>query len=172
MPITIFARVEDAGGPRGPEISTVSMELDPTTTIANVAPAVRAFAQLIDPLIAGRITAAGFTFEVDLTGLGLTQITSVLADVQEKATFAFRTAGGFIKRISLPTFNETLFVGVGAQHEVDLTDSDVAAFIDAMEDGIDVSGTGGTGVVGVVDSRDEDLTELIYANQTFVNRRG
>lgn len=172
MPITLYVRVADAGGPTGPGTSLITVELDPAVAVTNLSNAVEALALLVEPLIMGQIVAAGFTIEVPLNGVIVGAAANVLADVQEKAVFAFRTANGFLKRISIPTFAETLFTGGGSGHDVDITDPDVAAFVDAMEDGIDLAAAGGVGLVGVVDTRDEDLVSLESAVQLFVNRRG
>lgn len=172
MPITLFVRIADAGGPTGPDTSVITVELDPDVSITNLVNATEALALLIEPLITGQIVGAGFTLEVPLNGVIVGAAANVFADVQEKAVFAFRTANGFLKRISIPTFAETLFTGGGSGHDVDLTDPDVAAFVDAMEDGIDLAPAGGIGLVPVVDTRDEDLVSLESAVQLFVNRRG
>jgi hypothetical protein len=172
MPINIYVRIADAGGPNGPDTSVVSVEINPETALSNLVNTVEAFALLVEPLITGQIVAAGFTIEVPLDGVIVGAAANVFADVQEKAVFAFRTAGGFLKRISIPTFAETLFTFGGAGHEVDTTDPDVAAFIDAMEDGIDLAASGGLGLVAVVDSRDDDIVSIESASQLFVNRRG
>lgn len=172
MPISIYVRIADAGGPTGPDTSVVSVEINSDTALANLVNTVEAFALLVEPLITGQIVAAGFNIEVPLDGVIVGAAANVFADVQEKAVFAFRTASGFLKRISIPTFAETLFTLGGAGHTVDTTDPDVAAFIDAMEDGIDLAASGGIGLVEVVDSRDDDITNLESASQLFVNRRG
>lgn len=171
MPITAFLRVQDAGGPNGPETTVISVELPTATTPANALVAVRALATLIDPLTSGVIVGAGVTLEADLTGLSLDTVASVLADVQEKATFAFRTAAGKLKKISIPAFVETLFTGGGSGHDVDLTDTDVAAFVDAIETGIDLTLAGGTGTVAPVDTNDSDVVSLESALQTWGKTR-
>lgn len=172
MPITLYVRVADAGGPSGPDTSVITVELHPETSMANLVNATEALALLIEPLISGQIIAAGFTIEVPLNGVIVGAAANVFADVQEKAVFAFRTANGFLKRISIPTFAEVLFNQGGAGHDVDLTDPDVAAFVDAMEDGIDLAAAGGIGLVPVVDTRNEDLVSLESAVQYFSQRRG
>jgi hypothetical protein len=175
MPISIFVRIQDAGPDDGtgkPGTSLVTCELHPETAFANLTNAVEAFALLVEPLILGQIVGAGFTIEVPVSGVIVGAAADVFADIQEKAVFAFRTAGGFLKKISIPTFNEGLFVGGGSSGMVDITDPDVAAFVDGMIDGIDLAASGGLGLVAVVDTRDDDVAQLESASQLFVNRRG
>src|SRR3972149_1428064 len=88
------------------------------------------------------------------------------ADVQEKARFVFRTVGGFFKSISLPTFVESLF-SAGSK-DVDLTDTDVAAFVTAMIAGITVASTE---TVEPSDVREADITELEAASEAWGNAR-
>lgn len=175
MPISLFVRIQDAGSGDGsgkPGTSLVTCEINPETSFANLTNAVEAFALLVEPLIMGQIVGAGFTIEVPVNGVIVGAAADVFADVQEKAVFAFRTINGHLKRISIPTFNEVFFSGGGAGSTVDITEPDVAAFVDAMIDGIDLAASGGLGLVQVVDTRDEDVVLLESATQLFVNRRG
>lgn len=172
MALSVFIRVRDAGGGDKPGTSIISVEIPLATTPANAIAFARGLTTFVDPLTEGLIEAAGVTFEVDLAGLGLDTVASALADVQERAIFAFRTAAGKLKRIGIPCFLETLFNGAGALDTVDTADTDVAAFITAMEDGIDVTAFGGTGIVAPVDTNNSDLATFESANQQFVNRRG
>lgn len=175
MPLTAFVRVRDAGGTGAgdrPGTSIISVEIPTATTPANAIAFARGLADITAPLMVGGIIGAGVTFEVDLSSLSLDEVGTALADVQERAVFAFRTAAAKIKRIGIPTFNENLFTGAGAYSSVDLTDTDVQAFVTAMEDGIDVSGYGGTGTVAPVDTNNSDLVTLETATQDFSSRRG
>lgn len=175
MPLTAFVRVRDAGGVDAgdkPGTSLISVEIPTATTPANAIAFARGLADVVAPLMVGGILGAGMTFEVDLSSLSLDEVGTALADIQERAVFAFRTAAGKLKRIGIPTFNENLFTGAGAYATVDLTDTDVQAFVTAMEDGIDVSGYGGTGTVSPVDTNNSDLATLETAKQDFTTRRG
>lgn len=175
MPLTAFVRIRDAGGAAAgdkPGTSIVSVEIPLATTPANALAFARGLADIVSPLIVGGIIGAGVTFEVDLSSLSLDEVGTALADVQERAVFAFRTLAGKVKRIGIPTFNENLLQGAGAYGNVDLTDTDVQAFVTAMEDGITLTGYGGTGVVAPVDTNDSDLVLLETASQDYSSRRG
>ncbi|MCZ7545743.1 MAG: hypothetical protein M5R40_20485 [Anaerolineae bacterium] len=126
-------------------------------------------ALLIDPLVVGALTRIGVTRDVDLPG-GLAASASANADVEEGARFQFRTENGFFSGLRLPTFDESK-IAAGTRG-VDLADGDVAAFVAAMEDGLDLSGVGGTGTVQPCDARDEDLLALEFAREQFLSSRG
>jgi len=175
MPLTAFVRVRDAGGDAAgdkPGTSLVTVEIPLATTPANAIAFAKGLADVVAPLMVGGIVGAGVTFEVDLSSLSLDEVGTALADVQEKAVFAFRTAANKLKRIGIPTFNENLLQGAGAYANVDLTDTDVQAFVTAMEDGILLTGYGGTGTVAPVDTNDSDLALLETATQAYSSRRG
>lgn len=161
MPITLFYVVTD-----GNDTSRIEIDIPTATTLANTLSAVGAFAALINPLVQGGLLSAGFTVETDVSGTwGV--VHQLLADVQEKAEFVFRTAGGFIKRLNLPTVNEAIFAGGGNSPQVDTSDEDVAAFITAMTDGVTVNAT----VVAPVDSRGDDIASLSDARENWGKRR-
>lgn len=125
MASTIFYTIEDADGDQ----SVISIPVAFVDTIdgAGMAYAVGYGWPIINALISGHLVKAGITVEVDIAGF-TNAAADVLSDVQEKAEFVYRAVGGFLKRISLPTFTETFFTGSGAGKEVDVTQSAVTAF--------------------------------------------
>lgn len=149
--IELFVNFEDESG----DTATRSWYLDAGTSLADAALVVPALVSLIEPLIVGGITGAGFTVSVDIAGLGV-GVAGALSDIEEAARFAYRTVNGFIWRKTIPTLDEGKVIA--GSDNIDLTDSDVLAFNAAMTDGIDVSGAGGSGTIQFVDSRAEDLT--------------
>lgn len=162
MAVFLFYTVQDGKGQK----STTRIPFDDATDLLENATAVAtAFAGVINPLLNGGLASAGVTAEIDLSaGWGPTAL--LVSDVQEKAEFAWRTVGGFIKRMNLPTFIEDFF-NVGAS-TVDLSDPDVVAFVNAMEDGLTVGGT----LYQPTDDREEDLVSLEYATENWGKRRG
>lgn len=163
MPVILYYTLQDADG----DPSTVEIPLQSSTALAQAALAVEVMWDLINPLVTGTLVAAGFKVEASI-GTFTNAAANVLSDVQEKAEFAFRTVNGFLKRLNLPTFDETLFAGGGSSKEVDITDSDVLAFTAAMTAGFEAS-TGNT--VTPVDSRNEDLVTLVSAVENWGKRR-
>lgn len=132
MAVTLFYTITDADG----DASTVTIPIDDTNfTLANSAQVISQGWSAINALISGHLLTAGYTVEVDITGF-INDAADVLSDVQEKAEFVFRSVNGFIKRISLPTVLETMFVGGGSGKEVDTAQTAVATFITRMTDGL------------------------------------
>lgn len=158
VPYSITLSISDAKGDQ----SLVTIPLKSTTTVANAIDFAEAIIPLIAPLVNGVLRAAEVSIPVSYTPW---PAVASIADVQERARFSFRTVNGFLKHLSLPTFLEGLFSP--GTREVDLTDTDVAAFVTAMTDGLTVNAT----VVEPSDTRDEDLTELEAATEAWGRSR-
>ncbi|HEX2898414.1 MAG TPA: hypothetical protein VHS96_01725, partial [Bacteroidia bacterium] len=129
-------------------------------------------AESIRLLTTGGLYKAGVSFEIDLSasnpGLGFAgwgPVATLASDVQERAEFVFQTANGFLKRLNLPTIDESIFVPNSSV--VDTSDPDVAAFVTAMEDGITVNAT----LIQPVDLRGEDITTLVSATENWGKAR-
>jgi len=124
---------------------------------------------ILNPLVNGQLVGASVTLEADITDF-VNAAPAAIADVQEKAEFVFKSLDGFLKRITLPTFIETLFTSSGAGKVVDTTQTDVAAFITMMEGGVDDGGV--TPVeINPTTSHFEDLTGLVSARQAWGKNR-
>jgi hypothetical protein len=164
MPVSVYYTIVDDKGDK----STVEVPLPDATALTDVEIFVEQMGLLIDPLVQGGIVGAGFRVEASVASF--TNVASTIADVQEKGRFLFRTAGNWLKSLSLPTFSD-LLINPGS-NTVDETDTDVAAFITAMEDGIDLSGAGGSGVIQPSDYRGDDIATLEKAVEAWGNARG
>lgn len=125
MATTIFYTVAD--GDNDPSVISIPVSFVDTLDGAGLAYAVGYGWDIINPLINGTLINAGITIQVDIAGFTNTAAAAI-SDVQEKAEFVFHAVGGFLKRISLPTFIETFFTGSGAGKEIDVTQSAVTAF--------------------------------------------
>jgi hypothetical protein len=165
MAFTILYTIEDGKG----KTSTSEINVPSTLAFADVVTFAGSMASLIDPLIVGAIRRIGIAFTIDLPS-GLNASPASGADIEEGARFQFRTENGFFSSLRLPTFLETLMNPGTTQ--VDLTDTDVAAFVTAMTSGIDVDPGAGTTTVAPCDKRDEDLTALDFAKEQFLSSRG
>lgn len=149
-------------------IATTEVQIPTSITLANATIFAQQLALLIDPIISGIITRIGIAVSVTLPG-GLNVTPNAGSDVEEGALFSFVTANNFRKQLRIPTFNETQILS-GTQ-AVNTADTDVAAFITAMTDGILLTGAGGTGTPTPVDTRAEDLTALDFARESFQSTR-
>lgn len=159
VPYTVSLSISDAKG----DISIVSIPLKSSTLLVDAVDAAEALIPIVQPLVNGALRAADISIPISFTPWAAAASTS---DVQEKARFVFRTVGGWLKHLSLPSFIEGFFIP--GTHEVDLTDTDVAAFVTAMTDGVTVPSTN---TVEPSDTRDEDLTELEAAVEAWGNAR-
>ena len=124
-------------------------------------------AQLVSNISQCQITNVSTTFAIDLSGLSLKAAASAVADVAQKAYFAFRSAvTGFSKRLRIPTLDENR-VNAGSD-TLDTSHATVAAFVTAMESGIAVTG----GTIPPTTERMQDLVALEEAREVFRRHRG
>jgi len=118
---------------------------------------------LIMPLITGILIRADLVHTVvpeDVFPTWSNNVVDLLSDIQEKAKFTW--AGTWQNTrfvLSLPTVREVIFTNSGAGKIVDITDSDVAAFLAFM--------LTSSADFTMVDSHQWDLTKLESAVQHF-----
>lgn len=167
MATTIFYTIEDADGDQ----SVISIPVSFVDTIdgAGLAFAVAYGWPIINALVSGHLVNAGITIEMDISGF-TNAAADVLSDVQEKAEFVYRAVGGFIKRVSLPTFIETFFTGSGAGKEVDVTQSQVTAFNTLMISGFHEASVSTDPLTPTTDHA-EDITTFIEGHQSWGKNR-
>lgn len=167
MASTIFYTIEDADGDQ----SVISIPVSFLSTLDGdaFAFAVEYGWDIINPLLNGTLIKAGITVEVDIAGF-TNVAAAVVADVQEKAEFVFRAVGGFIKRISLPTFIETFFTGAGAGKEVDVTQAQVTAFNTLITAGFHEALVSTEPLTPVTDHM-EDITTFVEGHQSWGRNR-
>jgi hypothetical protein len=160
---TLFFVLQDADN----DPSRVEIEIPSSTSATNALALVPVVGELIHDIVNGGLVKAGITIEVD-TGVafaGWGPVATLIADIQEKAEFSFRTVQGNLKKINLPTFLEDLFIP--QTKEVDTSDPAIAAFVTAMEDGLTVNST----LVQFTDQRGEDLLYLEGAVENWGKAR-
>jgi hypothetical protein len=166
MAIGILFTFRDGKG----ETSSTQVNLPSSTSTADAILFGQQMATLLDPMINGAIARVGIVLDVDVSGLGLTASASGISDVEEGARFQFRTSGNHFTSMRVPTFIDTLITAGG--NAVDQVNVDVAAFLTAMEGGIDLTGVGGSGTVAPSDTRDEDIVATTSAKEAFQSSRG
>ena len=165
VPFQFFYNVSDADG----DTSRVTIDVDPTgMTLAQIAGVAQNGWDLINPLVTGHLESVGLTIDIDTTGF-TNAVANVLSDVQEGAEFLWKSATGFIKRMTLPTFDETLFTSAGAGKQVDTSDANVLAFEAGMLAGLTPDAVN---FFDVVTSHGEDIATLNKGVQKFgANRK-
>lgn len=153
----LWVRIRDADG----DVSTSQFNFPGSFTLTNIQEFAADFLPLVDAVIHGRIEEAGITVSITLPG-GLKANPDQYCDVQQGALFSMLTAGGYNTSFRLPTFDRAMFA-VGSKN-VDVEDTDVAAFLSAIVEGIEV-----TGPVTVVpsDYRGDDITALVKGVESF-----
>lgn len=169
MPVNIFYTIAD--GDNDPSVISIPVELSFTDLADGLdLPFVIEYGwDIINPLINGTLVNAGITLQIDIADFTNTAAAAI-SDVQEKAEFVYRAVGGFLKRISLPTFVETFFTGSGAGKEVDVTQSAVVAFNTLMTDGFHEALVSTDPVTPTTD-HGEDLTTFVKGHQAWGKNR-
>lgn len=160
IPFQLFYNISDADG----ETSRTTLDIDPTNmTLADIPGIAQNGWDIINPLITGHLESVGMTINVDTSGF-TNAVASVLADVQEGAEFLWKSANGFIKTFTLPTFDEAKFTSSGAGSDVNTADAAVLAFEAQILAGLTPNAVD---FFPVTTSHGEDLTTLTKGVQKF-----
>jgi len=167
MATTIFYTVAD--GDNDPSVISIPVAFLDSLDGAALAFAVEYGWDIINPLLNGTLINAGITIEIDIAGFTNTAAAAI-SDVQEKAEFVFRAVGGFLKRISLPTFVETFFTGSGAGKEVDVTQAAVTAFNTLITDGFEEALVSTDPLTPTTD-HGEDILTFVEGHQAWGRNR-
>lgn len=131
-------------------------------TIAQMTEGVQALVQLIDEVLNAVIRGFDFVLSVDLSGL-TGNSTGQTSDVQEVGEFIFATGANRPVVLNLPCINDA--ASPAGSDDIDQSDTDMAAIIAMMEDGLVV--TGGTIIPTDVDQN--DIVQLVTARERMRN---
>ncbi len=157
-PIEVNGTYSDQAGNK----SSNTMYIASGLTIAQITEGLQALVVLVDDVLQALVNGFEFTVSVDLSGLtGNTAAPS--SDVEEVGEFIFTTGQNRPVNVNVPGIWDTF--SASGSDELDQADSDIAAFVTAMEDGIAV--TGGTIIPCDVDQN--DITELVTARERVRN---
>lgn len=143
--------------------SIVEIPIPGTTLVTDVLGALDAIGQLIDDITSGGLVDAVARLIGTVTDWGSSA--DPASDVQEKALFTFNNPGPIAKFLNIPTINESVFETGSV--DVDLDDAGVAAFVDAMVDGVTVNAH----VVAPCTIHEDDLTGVLRAEENWGKRR-
>lgn len=136
----------------------VTVFLPPATTLAQAGGFVTGFAPLIDAITGGVIVGAEVTLPLALPG-GLKTTPDAGATVHRGGLFGFDNPSPYKWSQYVGSLTPTLFNG----KLVNVGDTDVNAYLTAMESGITVSGT----PVQPTNEYDDDLTTNVSAREAF-----
>jgi hypothetical protein len=147
--------------------SNVKIRVPQEFTLDQYLEAAADFGQLLASVVRGEVVSSTIGIGVDISGLTSNILAAEDVDVEEGAIFSFRTGvdpGGFPMILRVATFDEAFIVD--GTREVDLTDIDVAAFVDAIVNGIIVTADAGD-TLPIIDSREFEIGQLDKALESF-----
>lgn len=158
-PIEIVGTVEDSDG----DTATTLVRINDDATIAGMQGFAEAFYAAMGVLMHGAIIAANAVLRPSTSGL--TSNTALAgSDIHRQGKFEFITAEGNRVKMNLPALAESVGQGAG-QDSLDMSDTEVAAFLSAMENGITVSGQ----LVRPCDIAGDSLVDTLFAREAFKN---
>lgn len=131
-------------------------------TLAQISEGLVALALLVDSVIGALVTGVNAIIPVDISAV-TGNTTGVTSDVEEVGEIIGVTGQNRKVLFNLPGVKDNLSV-VGSD-DLDLTDTDIAALITMLEDGIAVTG----GTIIPCDIAENDITEVITARERVRN---
>lgn len=137
---------------------SVQTFLPAATTLAQAQGFMTGFAPLIDAIVGGVINEAIVSFPLTLPG-GLKSSADAGATVHRGGLFGFDNASPYKWSQYVPSLTPALLIGTS----VNVGDTDVAAYLTAMETGITVSGT----PITPTNEYDDNLTTNVTAVESF-----
>jgi len=155
VPQIVYTATDESG-----EVGTTSINVPTGFSLTQYGEFGAAMATLLDKILDGKVESADICFGVDISSL-INNIPIATSDREAVGAFQFRTLQDTKVNINVPTLYE-LKVGAGSD-DIDQGDSDVAAFITAVEDGIAVTG----GTVIPCDVGELDIDQIVYARESF-----
>lgn len=169
-PINIVLTIRDGKTPK-PQYSQLLINVvnqDGEPDIFKQIEMARRFQIDIDALTKGQIVACGLIVDVPLD-ISLKTAPEPNSDVEEGASFFFRSVDGYLTQFRIATFDQTKIIPNTA--DVDVSDSDVANLITNIIVGYDSDPLGTDDFRDVQDSRGDDITDFISAKQSFQKSR-
>lgn len=160
MTIGVNFSVIDGKGAR----SSVQVNLPDGLNLVQVQDFVDDFAPILDAITDGAITGVSVSIAATLPG-GLASTPGANSDVEEGARFIFSTENGYSTAVRVPTFPESK-ISSGSQ-AVNLADTAVDAFVDAMVAGVTVT----AGTAEPSDYRGDDIVGVTSAVESFQRSR-
>jgi len=151
--------IEDASG----DVASTSVKVISTTTAANLVGFAAGFATALNNIIAGKILSAAAFLGVDISGL-TSNVVLDDSDVEHIGKFEFLSVLGFRVKVNIPCLHETSVMPTNSD-AINQADSDVAAFIAAMEDGVSVTGA----LIEPCDIAESDIVSVVFAREAFRN---
>jgi hypothetical protein len=159
MPIEIITTVEDRSGTK----ATTSVKVLDASTIAQLLAFAPLWATALNNLIFGKI----ISMVADVLGstIGITgNAGTINSDVEHIGKFQFRTVSGTRVNVNIPALDEAA-VSAYSSDTLDQANTEVAAFIAAMETGIVTAG----GNIAPCDIGELSIIDTVLAHEAFKN---
>lgn len=159
MPIEVITTIEDRSGDR----ATTSVHVLDASTVANLNTFAPAWATALNSLIFGKIISM---LALIFPSIGaLTDNTlNPDSDVEHVGKFVFRAQNGVKVEVNIPALDEAA-VDAYNSDVLDQADTEVAAFIAAMESGVSVTG----GTISPCDIGESSIASIVFARESFRN---
>jgi len=154
-PQIIYTVIDDSG-----ERGTTSINMPTGFTLAGFQQFAASFATLLDAILGGKVESAEICFGVDLTTL-TSNVALSTSDVEEIGAFVFRTSENQPVHVNIPGLDE-LVVASGSD-DIDQVNANVAAFLAAMETGVNTVG----GLCSPCDVGEVDIVTTESARERF-----
>jgi len=159
MPIEVVTTIEDRSGDK----ATTSVHVLDASTIANLATFAPAWATALNLVIFGKIISMAAILRPSMGSLSNNTATSE-SDVEHVGKFVFRAQNGVRVECNIPALDEDAVAAYGSD-ELDQSDTNIAAFIAAMETGISVTG----GTISPCDNGESSIALTVFAREAFKN---
>jgi hypothetical protein len=159
MAIEIIAQIADATG----DESSTSVRLADSATIAQANGFAVGWTQAVDALIGGVIRAVLAFLRVDISAL-TGNLVGANSDVEHIGKFSFLTEDGIRTLVNIPCLSE-IALGTTTSDTLDPVQANVAAFLTAMEDGINAGGA----LIQPCDIGEGDITQTVFSREAFRN---
>jgi len=157
--IEIIAEISDATG----DTSTTSVKIIDTTTLAQANGFAVGWVQAFDQIIAGVIRNVLAFLRIDTSAL-TGNLVGATSDVEHIGKFSFRTAINTKVLVNVPALAE-IALGATSSDTLDPAQVNVAAFLTAMEDGINAGGA----LIQPCDIGEEDIVDHNFLREAFRN---
>lgn len=159
MPIEIITTIEDRSGTQ----ATTSVHVLDASTMANLATFAPAWATALNDFIFGKILSMIAKFFPSVTGLTNNTLLDT-SDVEHVGKFVFRSQTNTLVEVNIPCLDEAA-VSAYSSDSLDLANTEVAAFVAAMETGIAVTG----GTISPCDIGEVSIASVQFARESFRN---
>lgn len=158
MAIGITLAIRDEAG----DERNTSFNVPSATTLVQAAAAGQAMAQLVDAAADGKVVGITLNYPIPLPSTGIKATPLDGSRSVMGARFTFETVDGYVTRMNIPARAEAI-IADGGKNVITTGGTAGGNIVAAFTGGLDVSGTGGTGSIDLVDTHDSEISALMKA---------